>query len=56
MKKDIYKEIYNRMADDEKFYFENRLDDQIEWYDSKSMCSQNRYKTIKHVYIQKWCI
>lgn len=42
-----YKELYEEMNNDERFYFENRLDDQIKWYDSKSLNMQTKYKQMK---------
>src|SRR5690625_1319054 len=32
-------------------YFEDRLDDQIDWYDRKSISHQNKYRWIKRVQI-----
>lgn len=46
-----FKIVYGQMNDKERFYFENRLDDQINWYDSKSISSQKKYKKMKTIII-----
>lgn len=42
-----YQELYKEMNTNEQFYFENRLDNQIKWYDSKSISAQSKYKWMK---------
>ncbi|WP_447579966.1 DUF4231 domain-containing protein, partial [Acinetobacter baumannii] len=35
----------------EAAYLQERLDDQIKWYDEKSIAAQNRYKQLKGIVI-----
>jgi hypothetical protein len=36
-----------RLEDKEKYYLENRLDDQINWYDKKSVWNQKWFRRLK---------
>ncbi|NLY44736.1 MAG: DUF4231 domain-containing protein [Tissierella sp.] len=49
MDTDIYKELYKEMNSSERFYFENRLDSQIKWYDTKSISTHKKYKRVKFI-------
>lgn len=48
---DKYEDIYKELSTKERSYLENRLDDQIKWYDSKSMLAQKRYKKMRLIII-----
>ena len=51
MTKKDYKYMYEKMSNDEISYIESRLDDQISWYDCKSISSQKQYKRFKTIII-----
>ncbi|MFS7411440.1 DUF4231 domain-containing protein [Carnobacterium maltaromaticum] len=41
------KQLYLKLDENEKIYFETRLDPQIEWYDKKSIAHQHKFKRMK---------
>ena len=42
---------YENLSTEENQYFKNRVDNQIDWYDSKSKNSQNKYKLYSYIII-----
>ncbi len=48
---DNFQELYSKMSDEEEFYFKNRLDNQINWYDDRSMINQKKFKCYKTIVI-----
>jgi len=42
-------EGFNRLSEKEKWYIENRLIDQFNWYDRKSVLNQRRFKCLKTI-------
>jgi hypothetical protein len=47
----LSKQLYSKLSDDERIYFETRVDDQINWYDNKSLEHQDKFKSMKMIII-----
>lgn len=47
----LTRELYSKLTDNERIYFGTRVDNQINWYDNKSLEHQKRFKYMKMIII-----